>query len=127
MNQRVFAVLFALVWFVNGLLCKLLGLAPRHAEIVARILGDTHAAALTRLIGAGEIVLGLWILSRRHWRWSAAVQIALVLTMNVIEFLLAPDLLLFGRWNALVALAYALLVAYAGFVARPASAPRPHP
>lgn len=113
--RRAFAVLFALVWWINGLVCKLLDLVPRHREIVARILGDDHALALTRAIGVGEILLGLWIVSGRAWRLSAAAQIVLVLTMNLIEFTLAPDLLLFGRYNLLVASAYVSLVAYAGF------------
>lgn len=126
--RRAFALLFALVWWINGLLCKVLDLVPRHREIVGRILGEDHALALTRAIGLGELLFGLWILSQWRWRWSAAVQIIAVLTMNVIEFILVPDLLLFGRLNAFVALAYCSLVAYAGFF-HPSSAtdspPRP--
>ena len=125
MPRRIFALFFALVWLANGLGCKVLGLVPRHRAIVARILGAEHAPALTQLIGLGEIVLALWILSRWKWRWSAATQILAVVTMNAIEFRLAPDLLLFGRWNAVVALAYVALVAYAGFLHAPATRPRP--
>ncbi len=126
--RHAFALLFALVWWTNGLLCKVLDLVPRHREIVGRILGEDYALALTRAIGAGELLFGLWILSQWRWRWSAAAQIIAVLTMNVIEFILVPDLLLFGRLNAFVALAYCSLVAYAGFL-HPSSAtdspPRP--
>jgi hypothetical protein len=50
-RQRVLHYLIALVWLVNGLLCKVLGLVPRHAAIVARILGPSHADLLTLLIG----------------------------------------------------------------------------
>ncbi|MBC7446743.1 MAG: hypothetical protein H7330_01650 [Hymenobacteraceae bacterium] len=32
----------AAVWAANGLLCKLLHLAPRHEQIVARILGPVR-------------------------------------------------------------------------------------
>jgi len=115
MPQRVFAIFFALVWLVNGLGCKVLDLVPRHRAIVGRILGSEHELLLTRLIGVAEIVMALWVLSQWRWRWSAAVQIVVVLTMNVIEFWLAPDLLLFGRLNAFIAVAYSALVAYAGF------------
>jgi len=108
-------LLFALVWWVNGLICKVLDLVPRHREIVARLLGDEHALALTRAIGVGEIILGVWIYSAWKWKWSATVQILGVAAMNVIELCLASDLLLFGRWNALIALAYIIWVAYAGF------------
>lgn len=124
--RRAFALLFALVWLINGLLCKVLDLVPRHREIVGRILGEDHALALTRLIGLSEIVMAFWILSRWKWRWSATAQIVTVLAMNVIEFVLVPDLLLFGRWNACIALTYVAVVAYAGFIHEPAgSEPRP--
>jgi len=102
---------FALVWLVNGIGAKLLGLVPHHREIVARILGEDHAALLTRAIGAAEVVMALWILSGWRPGWAAAAQIVAVAAMNVLEFLLAPDLLLFGRWNAAIALAYIALVA----------------
>lgn len=102
---------FAAVWLVNGLWCKVLGGVPRHEEIVARILGAEHADPLTRLIGGAEIVFAIWILSGLRRRWSAWTQIAAVMTMNVIEAALAPDLLLFGRFNLFVALAYVSVVA----------------
>jgi uncharacterized membrane protein YphA (DoxX/SURF4 family) len=108
-------VFFAAVWTVNGLWCKLLNGVPRHQEIVGRILGEEHALFFTRLIGTGEILFALWILSGIQRRWSAITQIAIVLLMNVIEFKLAPDLLLFGRANFLVALAYVSLVAMVEF------------
>jgi hypothetical protein len=106
---------FAAVWLINGIWCKLLDGVPRHREIVARILGEEHAAPLTRMIGAGEVLVAVWILSGIRWKWGCVYQIMMVATMNVIEFLLAPDLLLFGRINSLVALAYCTLVAWAGF------------
>jgi hypothetical protein len=125
LKRRVFCLLFASVWFVNGLLCKVLDLVPRHREIVGRILGEDHALTLTRLIGLSEIVMAAWILSQWKWRWSAAAQIIAVFTMNVIEFLLVPDLLLFGRYNALIALSYVLIVAYVGFIHAPPAAKPP--
>ncbi len=103
---------FALVWLVNGVLCKLLDWVPRHREIVARLFGEEWSLPLIRAIGAGEVLIALWILSGIWARLSAVVQIALVLTMDVIEFWLTPDLLLFGRFNALVAVAYCGLVAW---------------
>lgn len=115
MPRRAFAWLFASVWLVNGLACKLLDLVPRHRAIVARLFGDEHALILTRLIGIAELVFAVWILSCWRWRWSAAAQIAAVAAMNLVEFLFARDLLLFGSGNALVAGAYIALVAYAGF------------
>jgi hypothetical protein len=114
--RRAFALFFTLVWFINGLGCKVLDLVPRHRAIVGRILGEPHALALTRAIGLSELVMAAWIATQWKWRWSTTAQIVVVITMNVIEFLLAPDLLLFGHWNALIALTYAGIVAYSGFI-----------
>ena len=50
--HRLITYLIALVWLTNGLLCKVLMLVPRHAAIVAGILGPAHASVLIRLIGA---------------------------------------------------------------------------
>ena len=108
---------------VNGLCCKVLDLVPRHREIVARILGQDHAMILTKFIGASEICMAAWILSGIKLRWSAWAQISAVLSMNVIEFFLAPDLLLFGRFNFLVALGYAGLVAYTGLSEKTSALP----
>ena len=118
--HRLVHYLIALVWLANGLLCKVLLLVPRHAAIVARILGPTHAGLLTRLIGLGEIGLALWVLSGVKSRWCALVQIVLVLSMNLLEAWLAPDLLLWGRANALFAGLFCLLIYFHTFrAARP--------
>lgn len=106
---------FAAVWLVNGVWCKLIDCVPRHREIVARILGEDHSLALTRMIGAGEVVMAVWVLSGIRWKWSCTAQIAAVLLMNLIEFFVVPDLLLFGRFNSIVALTYVSIVAWAGF------------
>ena len=84
----------ALVWLVFGLVFKLLRAVPRHERIVARILGDRVAPALTRLIGLGEALVGLWMLSGLFLPWCAALQTALIVTMNAIELRRARDLLL---------------------------------
>ncbi|WP_100336951.1 DoxX-like family protein [Hymenobacter chitinivorans] len=114
----------AAVWLANGLLCKVLHLVPRHEAIVARILGPRFAAPLTVLIGVAEIVMAGWVLSRYRERLSVGLQIALVLGMNVLEFLLARDLLLWQQLNIVFAGLFALLLYYYGFrlPAAPASA-----
>ena len=108
-------ILFAAVWLVNGVWCKIMDGVPRHREIVARLLGDEHSLLLTRMIGLGEVCMAVWILSGIRWKWSCAAQIAAVAVMNIIEFIMVPDLLLFGRFNSLVALAYIMIVAWTGF------------
>lgn len=108
----------AAVWLVNGLFAKLLNLVPRHREIVAEILGQKHAVWMTPAIGVGEVLLAVWILTGRWRRVCAVTQIALVATMNLIEVFLVPELLLWGRWNAVFAVAFMGIVAYNGFHSR---------
>ena len=102
------------VWIVNGLYAKVLGGAPRHTAIVARVLGEAWAPAVTVAIGLGEVALGCWIVYGRWPRRTAALQIALVLVMNVLELLRAGDLLMWGALNFLFALTFCGGVAYHG-------------
>lgn len=119
---RLFTYLFAAVWLTNGLLCKVLNLVPRHEAIVARILGPAHAGPLTRLIGLAEIGMAGWLLSGIRRRWCVLAQMILVMSMNSLEFALAPDLLLWGRFNAVFASLFVGLLYYYEFVL-----PRPTP
>ena len=109
-------IFIATVWVGFGLFCKLLGLVPRQQEIVARILGARHAWLITKLIGAAEVCMAVWILTGYQSRLNAALQIAIVATMNVIEFVLARDLLLFGRLNSLFAAVFIALIFVNEFV-----------
>jgi len=105
----------ASVWFINGFFCKLLNLVPRHQEIVARITGYEHAAFLTVLIGISETLMACWILIGVYSKLSALVQILIIGFMNVLEFLLVPELLLWGRANAFFALIFMLVIFYNEF------------
>lgn len=100
----------SLVWLVNGLVCKVLGLVPRHEQIVSRILGNDHAPVLTVTIGLSEIVMAIWILSGFKRRTCAIVQMVVIGSMNILEFMLARDLLLWGGYNSLFAFLFILLI-----------------
>jgi hypothetical protein len=113
--HKIFTILITLVWLINGLFCKLLGLMPRHALIVARILGPEHATLFTKAIGIAETLMAIWILSGIKHRLNAIVQMIIIATMNVIEFALAPDLLLWGRENAIFAFMFILFIYYNEF------------
>lgn len=104
------------MWLINGLYCKVLGFVPRHEQIVARILGSDNTALLTVAIGIAEVVMTVWILSGIRSRFCAITQIAVVVAMNIIEFVLAPDLLLFGRFNFVIAMMFVGIVYYNEFV-----------
>lgn len=101
---------FAAVWLVNGLFCKVLNLVPRHQQIVARILGEEYAFSITKVIGSLETVTAVWVLSRLRASLCTVVQMLLVATMNVLEFFLAPDLLLFGKGNMVVAAGFVFVL-----------------
>lgn len=96
--------IIALVWLINGLLCKVLHLVPRHQEIVATIVSKEYAPVLTMAIGVSEILLAIWILLDIKVKAHTYLQIALITTMNILEFILVPELLLWGKLNSLFAL-----------------------
>jgi hypothetical protein len=100
----------AFVWLANGLLCKVLNLVPRHEQIVARILSDSYSRPLTILIGLSEIGMAIWIITGIKARWNALCQIFIVATMNTLEFILVPDLLLWGKFNSLFAFLFIVIV-----------------
>jgi uncharacterized membrane protein YphA (DoxX/SURF4 family) len=114
--HRVLLHFISLVWLINGLFCKLLNLVPRHEQIVSRILGNDHSRLLTILIGLLEIVMAVWILSGFKKRFCAITQIIVIGTMNAFEFILVPDLLLWGRLNSLFAFLFILLIYFNEFI-----------
>ena len=112
-NKQVHTILtycIALVWIINGLFCKMLNFVPRHRQIISEILGDDYAQIFTRLIGFSEVVMALWILSKFKHRLNATIQIAIVGLMNILEFILVPELLLWGKLNSLFAFIFILVV-----------------
>ena len=109
-RNQILNYLIAAVWIANGLLCKVLNLAPRHQEIVARIIGSAHAGVLTRVIGFSEIAMAAWVLSGIKTKLNAITQVVIIATMNSLEFIMAPDLLLWGRFNAVFATLFCLLI-----------------
>lgn len=115
MNKNWIAYVIATVWLVNGLFCKVLNLVPRHQTIVARIMGPEYASQITKLIGFGEIIMAAWIISGYKSRINAITQIAVIGSMNVLEAILAPDLLLWGYLNGVFALLFILLIWYDEF------------
>ena len=108
--HRLLSYFIATVWIANGFFCKVFNLVPRHEQIVARILGDTYSRPLTILIGLSEIGMAIWILSGTKTRLNTLSQIAIVATMNTLEFILVPDLLLWGKSNPVFAFLFIIAV-----------------
>ena len=108
--------LVSIVWLANGLFCKVLHLVPRHEQIVGRILGTGHSRLFTTIIGFSEMLMAVWIISGVKPRLNVIMQIVVIATMNTIEFFLTPDLLLWGRVNAIFALLLISIIYFNGFV-----------
>ena len=113
--HKILTYCIVTVWIANGLICKILNLVPRHQQIVARILGNEHSRLLTIAIGCSEILMAIWILSKMKTRLNAIAQIVIVATMNTLEFILVPDMLLWGRFNALFAFLFIVVVYFNEF------------
>jgi uncharacterized membrane protein YphA (DoxX/SURF4 family) len=110
--HKILTYCIALVWLANGLFCKVLNLVPRHEQIVAKILGNEYSRLFTILIGLSEIAMAVWIVSGIKPRLNAIMQMLIVAVMNIMEFILVPGLLLWGRSNSVFAL---LLIVVIGF------------
>jgi hypothetical protein len=106
----------ATVWLINGLFCKVLDMVNRHEQIVAEILGSDFSRQLILLIGFAEVGMAVWVLSGIRARLNAVLQIAVVATMNILEFSLVPELLLWGRLNILFALLFIVVIYYNEFI-----------
>jgi len=114
------ALFISLVWLINGFYCKILNAVPRHTEIVGRIVEVDSPRFLTILIGLGECLMAIWVFSRMFVRQAAIVQILLIATMNIIEAIMVPDLLLWGYWNGFFAFLFILLITADAFGIRSA-------
>ena len=116
-HPKTLTYIIAAVWGINGLVCKILNVVPRHEDIVERILGVDYARPFTVLIGISELIMVVWILTGFKSKLNAVAQISIVAAMNILEFVLVPDLLLWGRFNSCFAMLFIGLVYYNAFVA----------
>lgn len=108
--HKLLTYLIAVVWFINGFFCKVLNWVPRHQQIVGEILGNKYALVLTKAIGVSEIIMAIWIVSRIKTKINAITQMLIIALMNTLEFLLVPDLLLWGKLNSIFAFLFILAI-----------------
>lgn len=87
-------ILATAVWLVFGLVFKVLGVIPRHREIVAEIVGAGSAPSVTVAVGLLETALGFWALSGFRPRSCAIIQTVAIASMNAMELAYARSLLL---------------------------------
>jgi hypothetical protein len=107
---KIINYFIAFIWIANGLFCKVLNLVPRHQQIIGIILGNEHERLLSILIGCAEVGMAIWILSGLKSRLNAFVQIIVIGMMNILEFILVPEMLLWGKFNAVFALILILVI-----------------
>ena len=119
---NILTILISLVWLINGLYAKVLGFVPRHQEIVAKILGSEISFIAVKVIGVLEICMFVWVISRKYSPIAAVLQIVIVLIMNILEFILTPNLLLFGRLNIVIAVIFVSVVYFNEFILKPKTA-----
>lgn len=119
MNNRsthtLLTIGIAAIWIANGLFCKILNLVPRHELIVAKILGSEYSRQLTIAIGSSEILMAIWVLSGKRSRLNTVAQILIIAVMNILEFITAPELLLWGKFNAVFAFILILAIYFNEF------------
>jgi len=115
---KIMNFVIAIVWIINGLFCKVLNLTPRHEQIIGTILTFGNSRTLTVLIGILEICMAIWIILGYKRRFNAIVQITVIGSMNITEFILVPDLLLWGRMNAVFAIIFMSIIFFNEFYLR---------
>lgn len=74
----------ALVWFYQGLWCKVLNGVLQQNAVVAAVpfIGPAAARAALIALGTVECLIGLWVLSGSRLRAAAFTQTALLVAMN---------------------------------------------
>ena len=82
------------VWIFHGLYSKLLNGIPRHQKIVGRVIGNKFAGFATKAVGLCEVLVGVWVFTGWERSSCAVVQTVAIVSMNVLEILLAGDLLI---------------------------------
>lgn len=97
-------ILIATIWLINGLVCKILNLVPRHQLIVANIFNINTSRTITIVIGVLEVLMALWIITNIKKKLNTIIQIVTIIIMNIIEILTSANLLLWGKLNGLFAL-----------------------
>jgi hypothetical protein len=83
-NPRLVRFSIALVWFYQGLWCKVLVGSAHHLAVISAVPVVGPAAGRIALIGVGlvECGLGAWVMAGKRLDWAAVAQTALLMAMN---------------------------------------------
>jgi DoxX-like family len=81
--DKLIRLSIAMVWFYQGLWCKVLGGVPRQEAIsTVPFLGAAQVRVALITLGLVECGLAVWVLSGQRMRQAAIVQTALLAAMN---------------------------------------------
>lgn len=85
----------AAVWLYEGLWCKLLKGEPHQFQVVAAVpyVGPRAGELFLKLLGAGEVGLGMWALSGLAPLQCAGAQTLLLVTLNAIGLVWARHII----------------------------------
>ena len=77
-------VAVALVWFYEGLWCKLLNGKPRELEVVKAVprYGPQFGAPFLMILGVAEITIAAWVISGDSMILCAIIQTLLLVLLN---------------------------------------------
>ena len=83
-RDRLIRLSIAMVWFYQGLWCKVLGGVPRQEAVISTVpfLGAAQVHVALIMLGLVECGLAVWVLSGQRMRQAAIVQTALLAAMN---------------------------------------------
>jgi len=83
-DHKLIRLSIAMVWFYQGLWCKVLGGVPHQEALISTMPFIRAAEVRLALITLGLIECGLavWVLSGQRMRQAASVQTALVAAVN---------------------------------------------
>jgi uncharacterized membrane protein YphA (DoxX/SURF4 family) len=107
----------SLVWFYEGLWCKVLGRLPHQEGIVESVpfLGPRVAHFFLVSLGVFECALGAWVLMGWQLWWAALVQTVLLVTMNSVGVTFARRLIHDPPGMLLKNFAFVMLIWVAAF------------
>src|SRR5262245_28947007 len=87
-------IMIAFIWFYHGLIPKLIFLSKDELALLMNTgLGSDAAVVSVRLIGLGELALGLAMLVGWHWRWLFLVNIGLLCVATLGVIVTSPEYL----------------------------------
>jgi len=84
LDDRLIRLSIAMVWFYQGLWCKVLGGVRRQEAVISAVpfVGAAEVRLALITLGLAECGLAVWVLSGQRMREAAGVETVLLAAMN---------------------------------------------